>query len=288
MDPSGGGAGAGPAAEEVARSERKGRPQVEVAESATGSRAAAERRKLSAASSSVSISQEALGNVRTVVAMSVAPYLPLPPILGALETVTDVLAEVAGCEPGYLRTRDKEAALRQLQQAEAQLAGLRLRVTAEAADVAQDTGAPSVAAWERTERHADLSAARRREHLARDLTRTWTATGDALTRGAITLAQASVVRAALRDLPDDLEPALLSKAESTLLDYAGHHTPRELRILGKKILEVIAPDTHDRDEARVLAREEAAAGKGRSYGSPTAATAPTTSTPGSRRPSGTG
>ena len=43
---------------------------------------------------------------------------------------------------------------------------------------------------------------------------------------------------AMDALPDDLDPELVTKASAQLLADAGHFGPRELRVLGRRVLDV--------------------------------------------------
>jgi hypothetical protein len=81
-----------------------------------------------------------------------------------------------------------------------------------------------------------------------------------MTAGSVNLAQARVITEALEALPaDDIEAALLAKAEAHLLAEAAQQGPRELKILGAKLLEVIAPDIAEQaDYERLLAGERRA------------------------------
>ena len=78
---------------------------------------------------------------------------------------------------------------------------------------------------------------------------------DMLTEGAIRLDQARVVVQTIDDLPDDLDDAVRDKARDHMLDLSRRHDARELRILGKKILEVIDPDRFEEEEGKRLERE---------------------------------
>jgi hypothetical protein len=49
---------------------------------------------------------------------------------------------------------------------------------------------------------------------------------------------------------------VLVQAEEHLLAEGAHYGPRELRVLGRKILEVVAPELFEEQEAKALAREE--------------------------------
>jgi hypothetical protein len=69
--------------------------------------------------------------------------------------------------------------------------------------------------------------------------------------------QAAVIVRSVEDLPDDLaDSALQAKAEQHLVELAEQHDPRELRILGRRILEVHAPEIADEALRRVLESEE--------------------------------
>ena len=61
---------------------------------------------------------------------------------------------------------------------------------------------------------------------------------------------------ALADLPDDLDPQLIEKAETHLLELAADHDAKALKILGRRILEVADPEAADAHEAALLEREE--------------------------------
>jgi hypothetical protein len=61
-----------------------------------------------------------------------------------------------------------------------------------------------------------------------------------------------------RSLPTDhVDSSLLAKAEVYLLGEARHHDARALRILGRRLLEVLDPAAADAEEARRLQAEEA-------------------------------
>ena len=68
--------------------------------------------------------------------------------------------------------------------------------------------------------------------------------------------QAHVIVRAVEDLPDDLDPVLPAKAVEVLVAEAAHLAPRELRVLGKGILHVLAPEVADEALAAELEKEE--------------------------------
>ncbi|WP_161962553.1 HNH endonuclease signature motif containing protein [Nocardioides speluncae] len=139
---------------------------------------------------------------------------------------------------------------------EVQLSALRLKVMAAADDVAVDSGARDVAAWLAHETHDSPQACRAEQHLATALDTRWTRLAAGVAAGAVNLAQARVIARALDELPDDLDPELLVQAEEHLVEAAEEYRPDQLRVLGRRILDVIAPDVGEAEEAKQLALEE--------------------------------
>jgi hypothetical protein len=70
-----------------------------------------------------------------------------------------------------------------------------------------------------------------------------------------------VIVGALDELPDDLDAGLVAKAEAYLVEQAEQFPPAQLRVLGLKVLEVIAPDVAEAHEREALERAEANAAK---------------------------
>jgi hypothetical protein len=178
------------------------------------------------------------------------------PVLACAATMDAALKDIADVAPAFMRTSDKADALLALSRIETEVTALRLRIMAAAHDVAEETGARDVAAWLAHQTHASPRSCRAELHLAAALDARWTRLGAAVAAGAVNLAQAEVIAHALDELPDDLDPDLLVKAEEYLVEAAAHHRPDQLRVLGRKILDVIAPDIGEAEEAKQLAREE--------------------------------
>ena len=84
----------------------------------------------------------------------------------------------------------------------------------------------------------------------------WTQTADALGAGDLNLAQARVIVEALDALPDELGDDLVVKAEAYLVEQAAVFGPRELRHLGRGVLEHLAPEVADEAEYQRLLAEE--------------------------------
>jgi hypothetical protein len=125
-------------------------------------------------------------------------------------------------------------------------------------DVADETGARSAGVWLAVESRRGAASGARDQYEADALARR-PAVLAALRDGAVNAAQAGIIGRALDALPSALDPELVAKAESQLLADAGHFGPRELRVLGRRVFEVIAPAVAEAHEGALLAAEEARA-----------------------------
>jgi hypothetical protein len=170
------------------------------------------------------------------------------------------------------------ATLVELTRLQAQVTELTARVAAHADElqVGHDVGATSTANWlahqTRTTRPVAAGVVRLGYDLGtHDLVR------DGLAHGDLRVEQARVIIHAVTQLPDDLDPDLVVQAERHLVAAAAEHDARILRILGRRLLEVVAPDLADAHEADLLEKEEAKAaqatrltmtddGHGKTYG----------------------
>ena len=173
------------------------------------------------------------------------------PVLACADAVEAALKDVAGVDPGFMRTGEKAEALRGLSRLEGRLAGLRMRVMATADEVAEAAADASVATWLAAETRTDPRERFGELGLARGLERRWTRLGTVVTDGSVNLAQARVIAHALEDLPEaEVGPEVLVKAEEALIGYAATYAPRPLRRLGRRILEVAAPRSASSTRAR--------------------------------------
>ena len=84
-----------------------------------------------------------------------------------------------------------------------------------------------------------------------------------MAHGQVNLAQSRAIVAALDRLPRTGAFAVTAEqrlaAETHLVGLAAHHDAKELRILGRRVFEVIAPEVAEQFEGRALEREEAQA-----------------------------
>jgi Domain of unknown function (DUF222) len=185
---------------------------------------------------------------------SVVPFRP--PLLRAVDRIGLLLDEVAELNPMYLTTGQKEELLVALERQTRRLTALSVKTLAAAGDVADRHGTRHAAAWLAHETRQDPDAGRRAHRLAEGLDQRWPILGQAYAAGAVSTAQVRVIGRALDDLPADLDPDLRTRAEEHLVEQAAHFCPRDLKVLGRRVLEVLAPDVAEAHEAKLLAKEE--------------------------------
>ncbi|WP_328530596.1 HNH endonuclease [Nocardioides sp. NBC_00368] len=186
---------------------------------------------------------------------------PQHPVLEAVVAITDALDGVRDANPSFMATDQKATTLVEIARAKAQLAELELRVIATADDVAAESAARDMAAWLHHHTHQRPETLRADLRLATALDRTYGLVATAMRRGDCNPAQAHVIVNALDELPGDLDPEIRIKAEETLVAYATEFDPAQLRRLGRRILDVIAPEIAEAEEARRLTAEETHARK---------------------------
>ncbi len=103
---------------------------------------------------------------------------------------------------------------------------------------------------------ADFPAARAHGRLAEALDRRWTRVAAGMAQGQVSPAQATVAVAVLDDLPDHLGPELRAQAETEMVDLCVRFRPSELRRLGRHLLQVVAPEIAEAEEAKRLENQE--------------------------------
>jgi len=181
------------------------------------------------------------------------------PLLRVVDGVADLLDSVVDSQPAFLSEADKEELLLGLQTQIGRIESLRARAVAAADDVAEHRGTRSAGAWLAHQTHQDGPVGRRWQWLADGLEQRWPILALAYAAGTASTEQAHVIGRSLDDLPQDLDPDLRTRAEEHLVAQAAHFPPRDLRILGRRVLDVIAPDVAEAHEAKVLQRQEQAA-----------------------------
>jgi hypothetical protein len=174
--------------------------------------------------------------------------------IGALHAVVD---EILAVDPIYLSVSEQQQALVEIGRERARLRAAEPRVLAAAGEtIAEVTGARSTAAWLADQTRDNPGTVRRHAALADALDQRWHQTDQALAVGAVNLAQATVMVAALDGLPKELGDDLRVKAEVYLVEKAAVLGPRELQVLGRGLLEHLAPDIADAHEYQKLLAAE--------------------------------
>jgi len=178
------------------------------------------------------------------------------PLARAVAGLGSVLDEVETSTPAGLSVEAKATILVDLTRQIERAQGLKLSLMAGCEDVAAERAARDIASWLAPRVQADNAPTRVLQHLAEAVEARWRRVGAALRGGGCNLEQAKVIVRCLDDLPaHELEPELLAKAEAHMVSEALHFTPKELRQLGDRLLETIAPDVHEDAERKKLDRE---------------------------------
>jgi hypothetical protein len=172
--------------------------------------------------------------------------------------VLGALGDVASMPTWSMTLEEQRAALVDLTRAQARLSELRLRVLAAADnnDVGKDTGCSSTGAWLAHETKQTRPAANGDVRLAKQLDTSFEATRLALAEGRVNDKQAQVIVCAIDDLPDDVSAVDRGRAEAFLIEAAAHWDAKVLRAMGKRLFEVIDPETADEREGEKLRKEE--------------------------------
>ena len=178
------------------------------------------------------------------------------PVLQAYELIEGALKDVADIEPTFMTAGDKRAALLAGARVEARLKELGLRVVASADDVAADDGSRDLTAWLDHHARLDRPAARAEQRVAEALDGRWRLVQAAMRDGVVSFAQADVITRALDKLPDHIALEVVALAEERLVLEAATYGPKELRVMGRRILDVVAPEIAEEQERKALEAEE--------------------------------
>ena len=168
------------------------------------------------------------------------------PIVAVVSDIRARLKGVAGVNPTFMTLDDKAVALGELVRAEGQLAELRLRVLADAGDLADSTGAKDAGCWLAHQTRTRFTDARADLALAGALDRERPVLAAGMRDGTVTLDQAHVIHRALDALPTRVDADAVALAESKLVAHAETFGPKELGRLGRRILDVVAPRSPSR------------------------------------------
>jgi hypothetical protein len=184
---------------------------------------------------------------------------PVHPIVTAMLTCLEALRDVRGVSTTSLTAREIRLMLLAVMQVSAAVFALRLRllVAGEVQRVQDLTGATTVATFFAHLTRTRLLEARAQARLARDLDRRYPLLLAALEQGLMSPEQVDVAVRALRRLPrKQVGPEQVAACQRFLIDAAQHLAPDQLRVVGKKLWEVIDPDGAERREGEALEDEE--------------------------------
>ena len=194
--------------------------------------------------------------------MTAAALEPTHPVATVVASVRAELRSVVGTPVWSMTAAETGDALVEVTRLEAQVAQLKMRLLshAERVDVGAEVGATSPANWLAHQTKTTRPAVHRAARLAKRLDEAHPEVDSALADAAVTVDQAQVIVEAVDALPTDLvSTETVMRAKAFLLAQAAEHDARALRILGRRLLEVLDPEAADREEARRLAAEEAEA-----------------------------
>jgi hypothetical protein len=179
------------------------------------------------------------------------------PLVRLVEDLDQVIETAADGHAWTLTPRELTDLLPRLDRARRRLdaVGLRMLREADRHQIGDPIGHASTAGWWATVTRTTKRDAHRQVALAEALDDERPVAA-AVGAGAASLDQAAVILTTIDTLPADLGPALRHDAETHLVGLATQHDPKDLRILGRKVLEVIAPDIAEAHERRILEDQE--------------------------------
>lgn len=164
--------------------------------------------------------------------------------------------DAAGSSPVFLSTTAKREVLLGLSQQLARLEGVRLAVLAAAGDLAERDAARTAGAWLAVEAKLERTEGRQLQELAVALDARYPVLASALLAGEVSRPQAEAIATTLDGLPREVEAEVQARAEGHLVGRAAEFGPRGLRILGRRILEVVAPEVAEEHERRAVEAAE--------------------------------
>lgn len=193
--------------------------------------------------------------------MSLQTIVAQHPLVSMLDELDAVREKYADVPAWSMSSAELEAAVPRLAAHRNALSALGLTLLGEAdrRQVGDPNGFANTAGWYAAVTRTTKPQARRELKLAERLDTTeHQAVRAAALDGTISIEQAAVIIHAVDDLPTDLvDTATQARAEEHLVGFAADLDPQQLRIAGRRILEIEAPEIADQALARVLEAEEA-------------------------------
>jgi hypothetical protein len=180
------------------------------------------------------------------------------PLRAVVDGVRDCLDGLASCPIWSLPDAELGPMLAELVRERARLDSLILDLVrqADVNAVHTGTGAASTAVWVRQQTRMSRAEAGGAGKLANALDVSLHATKKALAEGRVSLRHAQEIHLAMGKLPADIDPVVKARGEVALVEQAQTFDPQELRALGERLYQVVAPEDADRRIGEQLAREE--------------------------------
>jgi hypothetical protein len=184
-------------------------------------------------------------------------HSPSHPMAHAVARLHDQLDDTLDRAIWSMSTTDTAHTLTELTRLTARIEALTLKIAAHAdrLQVGDTTGATSTAVWWAHVTRMTQRDAATKMKLAKAL-ETHEPVDHALARGEVLTDQAAAIAHAVDALPAHIEPDLRTQAREVLLAAAKDFDAKALRIQGRRILDVVAPEIGEAEEARQLAAEE--------------------------------
>ena len=177
------------------------------------------------------------------------------PLERGVAAISAALDSMADSDPLFLTAGAKADVLTELTRQIAQLEGLRSAVLEASGDVADEAGARSPGLWLAARTRLDSKDGRRLQKLA-DALKACPLVLSGFREGRVSRPQVEVIVKALGELPAELDPQIRVTAEARLVEYCDEFTPRQLEVLGRRILDVVAPEVAEEHERKALERSE--------------------------------
>ncbi|GAA2759146.1 DUF222 domain-containing protein [Actinopolymorpha rutila] len=187
-------------------------------------------------------------------------------VQAALDQLDASLDDAWVTPKGSLDVGEVGSLIAQVRAKKARIEALELALVrqAEACDIGRLTGAPNATVYLRTAQRMSQHESSAAVGLARDLDKEVRLTGEALAAGLVSVRQAQVIADAIKKLPEYVGLDERHQAEEFLITKARFANPDELRVLGEKLLERIAPEEYDRRMREELERKDRKAEQKRS------------------------
>jgi hypothetical protein len=184
-------------------------------------------------------------------------HTPSHPVALAVARLREDVAALNAVAVWTMNDRDTQSALVDATRLLAQVGDLELRLAAHAdrVQVGEASGATSAAVWWAHSTRMTQREAARKMKLAKAL-ESQEPVAHALATGGVLADQAGAIVEAVDALPDEVEADTRLQARDHLLAVAKDFDATALRIQGRRILDVVAPEVGEAEEARQLAAEE--------------------------------